>query len=187
MYRVIMSMNKGPGAAFLLAQVGGHAAHRFAERLVELDLTPPQAGLLRVVTHHPGQSQQALAKHLNTPATRLVALIDGLEARGLLERRRNRGDRRLYAVELTEQGQQLISGIGRIAREHDADMLGALDALERDQLHELLTRIVTEQGLTEGVHPGYRDLKTAETTRTTAVDTTENDPAADTPTAGDPG
>lgn len=35
------------GVAFLLTQVGTHAARRFAERVAELDITPPVAGLLR--------------------------------------------------------------------------------------------------------------------------------------------
>lgn len=69
----------GPGGtAFLIAQLGAHAAQRFAERLDELDLTPPQAGLLRAIADGPGRSQQALAAQLGTKATRLVALLDGL-------------------------------------------------------------------------------------------------------------
>ena len=47
------------GSAFLLAQVGAHAAQRFTERIGELDLTPAQVGLLRLVASRPGQSQQA--------------------------------------------------------------------------------------------------------------------------------
>jgi len=64
------------GSAFLLTQIGTHAAEEFATRVAELDLTPPQAGLLRAIALGPGRSQQALARHLGTPATRLVALVD---------------------------------------------------------------------------------------------------------------
>ena len=39
-----MTALREPGAAFLLAQLGAHAARRFADRVAELDLTPPQAG-----------------------------------------------------------------------------------------------------------------------------------------------
>jgi DNA-binding MarR family transcriptional regulator len=98
------------GSAFLLTQLGTHAAQAFAARIGELDLTPPQTGLLRAVAVEEGRSQQALAQHLGTPATRLVALVDGLEQRGLLERRRNPDDRRLHAVHLTEAGRALLAG-----------------------------------------------------------------------------
>ncbi|MHA6793852.1 MarR family winged helix-turn-helix transcriptional regulator [Pseudonocardia bannensis] len=84
----------GPGSAFLLAQLGSYAAEGFGERIAELGLTPPQTGLRRAVAAQPGQSQQALAKLLGTPPNRLVTLVDGLDERGVLERRRNPDDRR---------------------------------------------------------------------------------------------
>lgn len=146
------------GSAFLLAQLGAHAARRFAERVATLDLTPPQSGLLRAVAARPGQSQQELARHLDTPPTRVVALVDALEERGVLERRRNPADRRLHAIHLTEAGRRLMRDIGRVAGEHDDALLTALDADERAQLRGLLARVAAEQGLTEGVHPGYRNL-----------------------------
>ncbi|MGE3286251.1 MAG: MarR family winged helix-turn-helix transcriptional regulator [Pseudonocardia sp.] len=148
-----------PGAAFLLAQLGAYAARRFADRVAELDLTPPQAGLLRAVAARPGQSQQVLAAYLGTPPTRLVALVDGLEERGAVERRRNPEDRRLYALYLTPPGEELLAAVGRVAAAHEQAMLAALDDDERVQLRALLARLVADQGLTTGVHPGYRTLR----------------------------
>jgi DNA-binding MarR family transcriptional regulator len=145
-----------PGSAFLLAQLGAHAAQQFAVRVGELDLTPPQAGLLRAVALGPGRSQQELARFLGTPATRLVALVDGLEQRGLVERRRNPDDRRLYAVQLTEAGRRFMAQLSRVAREHDDALLEGLDPDERAQLHDLLGRVARARSLTPGVHPGYR-------------------------------
>ena len=149
------------GSAFLLTQLGTHCAQAFARRIGELDLTPPQTGLLRAVAQAPGSSQQALAELLGTPATRLVALVDGLEQRGLVERRRNPADRRLHAVHLTDAGTALMRDIGRVAREHDDAVLAALDPDERTRLHDLLTRLAADRGLTPGVHPGYRTLPPA--------------------------
>ena len=151
------------GSAFLLTQLGAHAAQVFARRIAALDLTPPQTGLLRAVAVGPGRSQQALADQLGTPATRLVALVDGLEQRGLLERRRNSRDRRLHAVHLSAAGEDLMTDIGRVAREHEDDLLAALDPAERVRLHDLLSRVATAEGLTPGVHPGYRTLRPTDT------------------------
>lgn len=148
----------GPGVAFLLAQLGAHGALRFAERIAELDLTPPQTGLIRAIAAQPGQSQQALAQLLGTPPSRLVALLDGLDERGIVERRRNPDDRRLHAVHLTDAGHALVRRIGEVARAHDDAICGALDPEERSQLRVLLARIADDQGLTPGVHPGYRRI-----------------------------
>ena len=147
---------RGPGNSFLLAQLGAHAGHRFAQRISELSLTPAQAGLLRLVAWSPGQSQQAIAKQLGTPASRLVLLVDGLEERGLIERRRNPGDRRHYALFLTGDGGRFMAELGRIGSAHEADLMTGLSPQEQDVLHGLLTRLAETQGLTTGVHPGYR-------------------------------
>src|ERR1017187_10431690 len=65
------------GAAFLLAQVGAHAAWRFAARLAALELAPPDVGILRIRGAQPAITQQALASALGMPS-RLVALVDEL-------------------------------------------------------------------------------------------------------------
>lgn len=146
------------GNAFLLAQLGSYAAGRFADRIAELGLTPPQTGLLRVVAMRPGQSQQAIAHELGTPPSRLVALVDGLEQRGLIERRRNPDDRRHHALYLTDAGVRFMRQLAVIGKEHEDAMCAGLDAAERAQLLGLLRRIAAEQGLTPMVHPGYRTM-----------------------------
>jgi DNA-binding MarR family transcriptional regulator len=148
----------GPGSAFLLAQLGAFAAARFAERIAALDLMPPQTGLIRAIAADPGRSQQALARLLGTPPSRLVALVDGLDERGLVERRRNPDDRRLHALYLTDAGEALLARIAEVARAHDDAICAGLAAAERTQLRALLARLADTHGLTPGVHPGYRRL-----------------------------
>jgi len=142
-------------AAFLLAQVGGHAASRFANRLAELELGPPHAGILRMLGSTPAMTQQALAGALRILPSRLVALLDELEGRALIARRENPDDRRSYALHITEKGRSTLETIGRISREHQKSLLAALSVEEQGQLADLLQRIADEQGLTRGVHPGY--------------------------------
>jgi DNA-binding MarR family transcriptional regulator len=151
------------GNAFLLAQLGAHAAQRFADRIAELGLAPPQTGLLRVVAMRPGQSQQAIANQLGTPPSRLVAMVDGLEQRGLVERRRNPDDRRHHALYLTDAGAKFMEQLAVIGREHEEAMCAGLDTAERAQLLGLLRRMAAEQGLTPMVHPGYRGMADRET------------------------
>jgi DNA-binding MarR family transcriptional regulator len=148
-----------PPLAFLLAQVGAHAAMRFGERLAPLNLTPPDAGILQMLNASNGLSQQELSARLNIHPSRLVAILDALEEQRLVERRANAGDRRQYALHLTDRGKGTLSEIGRIAREHKESLCAALTIAEREQLGELLQKIATDQRLTPGVHPGYRRMK----------------------------
>jgi DNA-binding MarR family transcriptional regulator len=144
--------------AFLLAQIGAHAAIQFGEKLKGLQLTRPHAGILRLIGPTPGLSQQELARRLAILPSQLVALLDELEERGLIERRQDATDRRTYALHLTKSGRDVTEQIGRIAREHDDAICAALDIPDRRQLNALLERIAEQQGLTPGVHPGYRKL-----------------------------
>lgn len=148
----------GPGSAFLLTVLGSYAAERFTERIASIDLTPPQTGLLRAVAATPGQSQQALARLLGTPPSRLVALVDSLADRDLLERRRNPDDRRLHALHLTPAGEQLLRRVRTIGQAHDEAICGTLSPADRDRLRTLLARLADAHQLTPGVHPGFRRL-----------------------------
>jgi DNA-binding MarR family transcriptional regulator len=144
--------------AFLLAQVGAYAATQFAERLAALQLSPPDAGILRLLRMAPGISQQELSAKLQIHPSRLVAILDNLEQRKLVERKPNPQDRRLYSLHLTKDGGEILERIGKVAREHQDALLSTLSGDERAKLAELLHRIATAQGLTPGVHPGYQRL-----------------------------
>src|SRR5579863_3463971 len=91
---------KHTSIAFLLAQVGARAAQEFGKTLAPVGYTPPDAGILRLLGRSPGISQQELARRLDMHASRLVAVIDDLERRGLVARRSNADDRRIYSLEL---------------------------------------------------------------------------------------
>ncbi|MFD9369705.1 MarR family winged helix-turn-helix transcriptional regulator [Streptomyces sp. NPDC060020] len=146
------------GAAFLLAQIGAHAAGRFAERVATLGLTPADVGLLRMVAGRPGRSQRALAEDLGVVPSRVVALIDVLEDKRLVERRRSVEDRRNHELHLTAEGRKTLGAVSRAAAAHEDDLLAALDPDGRAHLLELLERVAAQQELTPGVHPGYRTL-----------------------------
>ena len=156
------AQRKRTDIAFLLAQLGAYAAERFGERANALDFTRPQAGLLRLISREPGLSQQAVARRLGTPPSRLVALVDGLEQRGLIERRRNPGDRRNYALHPTAAGEQAMAALGRASLEHEQAITAPLTPAERAQLSALLGQLAAAHGLVPGVHPGYRHLSAKE-------------------------
>ena len=150
--------DRNDGIAFLLAQLGHHAATMFAEQVATVGLTPPHAGILRAIAAEPARSQQALSAQLGMLPSRVVVYVDELEGRGYVERRANPKDRRLYALHLTAAGKRLMRKLSQLAREHEVQLTAALDPEQYSALRGLLTTVAQQQGLTPRVHPGYRTL-----------------------------
>jgi DNA-binding MarR family transcriptional regulator len=147
------------GVGFLLAQLGAHSASLYAKRIQPMGLTPPHVGVLRAIGEVPGRSQQAIADEFGVPPSRMVGFIDDLEARGLVQRRRDERDRRVHLLHLSEAGEAMLVELATVARDAERDLLGALSSAERRDLASWLTRIADQQGLTRGVHPGYSKLQ----------------------------
>lgn len=144
--------------AFLLSQLGAHAATKFAERMSVLQLSPADVGILRILRTAAGISQQELSARLQIHPSRLVAILDNLERLQFVERKPNPADRRLYSLHLTKTGGETLQRIGKVAREHQDTLLAALSSEERSILTEMLLKVADEQGLTRGVHPGYQRM-----------------------------
>ena len=148
-----------PGAgegdfAYLLVQLGSHLARQFSERLAPLGLEPRHAGMLTRLAANQGLSQQAIGELIGLNPTRMVFLVDELEQRGLVERRRNTADRRSYALYLTAQGRDMLREIQASGKRHQDQIGASLNQAERAQLTGLLRRLATEQGITEQHLPG---------------------------------
>jgi hypothetical protein len=67
-------------------------------------------------------------------------------------------------LHLTQEGSEALAAIGQAARPHNETICRGLDDNERMQLGVLLEKIAAQQGLTPGVHPGYKDLGTRKDT-----------------------
>ena len=142
-----------PGAAYLLSQVGAHSSRRWHERLAPIGLDPRSVLVLRHVGAEEGRTQASLSASLDVPASRIVGIVDELEQHGLLERRANPSDRRAHALWLTGKGRKALDEVMAVSRAHEIDMCAGLSGAERRQLIDLLTVIVSQQGLARGGHP----------------------------------
>ena len=140
--------------AFLLSQVGIHASKRFAERIATIDLNPPLFRVLNLIDAAEGTSQQAIGAAAEIPPSRMVALVDELEQRGLVERRPYPADRRVRALYVTRRGRQTLARGRRIAKDHEEELTHGMSAPDRKRLVGLLQKIVDEQAIGRGVHPG---------------------------------
>ena len=137
---------------FVVSSVGYAVGRRFQQVLAPLDLEPREFALLRMVGASEGQSQQAIGERLQIPASRMVAFVDALEARGLLERRQNPKDRRTRELHLTRDGRKLLGRAFTLANGLERDICAQLSAAEREQLLELLRRVGAQLGLPAGPH-----------------------------------
>jgi DNA-binding MarR family transcriptional regulator len=153
----------GGSVVFLLSSLGVAASQGFRDALAPLGLEPRQFGVLNLVASAEGISQRELSEPLGIPASRLVAIVDGLEDQGLVERRRNAEDRRAYALHLTAKGRQALGRARGVSAENENRFAAPLKPKEREQLLDLLRRLAAGHELQSGVHPGLaaRDVDLA--------------------------
>jgi len=146
-----------PSVAFLLSRLGYQASHKMSAALGELGLELRQFGLLRLLANSHGSSQRALGAMLKVSPNRMVALVDGLESKGLIERRTHPEDRRAYTVSITDAGAAALSEAMEAGIGVELDMCAPLEAAEREQLRGLLYKLAAAgdaSGGFPGVHPG---------------------------------
>ena len=139
---------------FLISQLGFFSSKRFAEALAPLGIGPREFLLLRYVAALAGQSQQSLAERLGVPPSRMVALVDYLEQRGLVERRPDPDDRRVRGLHLTAEGRRTLERATAVAIEYELKLCSSLADGEREQLIDLLQKVQGDQTELRGVHPG---------------------------------
>jgi DNA-binding MarR family transcriptional regulator len=143
--------------AFMLSSLGYAVSRRFHEILRPLELEPGEFALLRAVSASDGAPQNALAERLHISPSWMVAIVDDLERRGLLERRPHERDRRVRTLHLTAAGTKLLRQAERGARQFDAQVTEPLSETELEQLLELLERVAAGLDLQPGAHAALRD------------------------------
>lgn len=103
-------------------------------------LSPGRIGLLIYVDANPGVTQSRLAEAVRRDRSTMVGVLDELEARALIERRRG-ADRRTNGLWLTRAGRKLLARAVRSIAAHERRIAARLSAAERRQLLALLGRI----------------------------------------------
>jgi DNA-binding MarR family transcriptional regulator len=140
-------------SGFLLARLGIAFKGRAVARLEQEDFEPYHYSVLALLDEGARQTQAGIADALAVDPSRLVALIDSLEARGLVARQRDPQDRRRYAISITDGGREQLERLRAIARELDDEFLAPLDAESRKTLHELLVRLAAHNDPRCAFHP----------------------------------
>jgi DNA-binding MarR family transcriptional regulator len=145
------------GVAFNLSSLGYAIAKGFKAILGPFELHPREFAVLRAVGFQEGQTQQALADRLQIPRSRMVAIVDELEARGFLERHPNPSDRRVRELHLTATGRTALEEAFAQAVAYEQQVTAPLEQQERKQLLDLLQRVSSGLGIGAGAHTALRE------------------------------
>ena len=86
-------------------------------------------------------TQLALAEAMGYDKSRLIKILDGLEADGLISRRPDPTDRRARVIELTAQGRAKHAALQAEIRRMEDEVLSDLSVSERTTLLAVLPRL----------------------------------------------
>jgi len=138
---------------FLLSQLGVYLAEDFVRRLEPFGVEPRAYAVLKALSEDDGRSQRALSTELGIHRNVMVTVVDKLEQRGLVKRMPHPGDRRAFAVTLTEKARDLLPKLDAQGRAQEDQITALLTEAERKAALQHLQQMSTAAGLIPGVHP----------------------------------
>src|SRR6266566_4474704 len=130
-------------ASFLLKRLGFAVKERLVDAFDEAGLSGYHHSVLALLDEEPRETQAMIADALGYDRSHLVGVLDELEEKALIERRRDPSDRRRHLVSLTPAGRESLAQLRAIVKRVDDDFFKPLDAGERKQLKELLARLAS--------------------------------------------
>jgi DNA-binding MarR family transcriptional regulator len=128
-------------SGFLLARLGFGFKGKAIQLVEDAGGEIHDYGLLAILAEGTRETQGTIAAALALDPSRLVALLDGLEERGLIARQRDPLDRRRHVVSITTAGKRELVRLRGLIQGLEAEYFAPLDTEERKTLHELLVRL----------------------------------------------
>lgn len=125
-----------------LCRASAAVARAADARAQEAGLGVGQHLVLKMLAEVGPCSQRVLSDELRIDRTVMVGICDSLEQAGQVRRERDAGDRRAYAVTLTDSGRQRLARAERLVPGFLDDTFAALTPAERGQLSELLGKLL---------------------------------------------
>lgn len=131
----------------LLRSVAIIVKKRGRDILGQFEITPPQFEALLFLRDNEGMTMGELCQKMYLACSTATDLIDRMERNGLIERMRDRHDRRVVRLRVLKPGYQIIEEVMRARRAYLQTILEQIEPGEADrlvsalkQLHELMTR-----------------------------------------------
>ena len=131
---------------FNLRMAQAAAFQAFSRLAQEVGTRPGRFATLMLIGRNPGISQTALSRANGRDKSSLTPVLNDLERRGLVIRRRTRADQRAYRLSLTPAGRRLLAELTRCAREHERNLDRIIGVKEQKGFVRILKRIVAQAG-----------------------------------------
>ena len=128
---------------FLITRIHTRMHREFMTALEPLRIEPRDFGALTALQVMGPVSQAELARHLGVSGASMVQIVDDLEKRGLLERRRLATDRRTQVLHLMPEVPDVLAAAAGLASEVTDTLFGDLSKARMKRLLVLLQRLVT--------------------------------------------
>jgi DNA-binding MarR family transcriptional regulator len=128
-------------AGFLLARLGIGYKARVLEHSEEAGFELYDYGVLALLAEGARETQSTIAQALDVDPSRMVALLDSLEQRGLIGRQRDPLDRRRHVVSITPAGKRELTRVRGIVKRLEDEFFAPLDAAKRAQLFAILAEL----------------------------------------------
>jgi DNA-binding MarR family transcriptional regulator len=126
---------------FLLKRLGFSAKDHSHGAFEGTGLSPFHYAVLALLEEDPRETQAAIADALGYDRSHVVRLLDELEERDLVVRKRDPEDRRRHVVKMTPEGRKMLAKLRAIVARLEDHFLAPLDRDERAALHALLVRL----------------------------------------------
>ncbi len=141
----------GREASLALAQRTGYLLIKLGEAILELaeETLEPLAlrarhfNVMTMVAADPSLSQRGISDRLGLDPNIIVSVVDDLERRGLVTRRRSPHDRRRHVLTTTPDGQRILTDANHRIEAAERGLLDPLSAGEAEHLRDLAQRILT--------------------------------------------
>ena len=133
-------------SSMLIHQLARGTRRRIEQAIAPTGLRPTELLVLQHLRERGPSAQQTLTELIGIDATNLVAVLNSLEDQSLIERRRDRADRRRAIIALSPPGEHVLADLDLSLLRIDDQILAPLTGTERQTLHTLLTTAVKHIG-----------------------------------------
>jgi DNA-binding MarR family transcriptional regulator len=128
---------------FLLGRLGYGLKRHAAEQVEAAGFSLYDYSVMALLADGKCEAQTSIADLLQLDRSQLVGMLDALEDRDLIERRRDPSDRRRHKVTLTAAGERELAKLRAIVRRIEEEFLTPLDPESRETLYRLLSRLAS--------------------------------------------